>query len=120
MKLKIQNLEKFKTFANAYYQTNCTRFWNRRISGCGETPDWYDFRVAHGGFEWIVNLGKLEDFTYYHPVEILWRKNTTTSPKRLMETSVNRDVISSKEKWAVWISEIIDMAVSHNHKLIHS
>lgn len=120
MKLKIKNLEKFRVFANAYYQTNSNRCWNRTIVSCGETPDWYDFRVAHGGFEWVVKLGKLQDFTYYYPVEILWRKNTTTSPRRLMETAVNHDIISSKEKWAVWVSEIIDMAVSHNHKLIHN
>jgi len=120
MKLKIQNLEKFKTFANAYYQTNSTRFWNRTVTSCGETPDWYDFRVVHGGFEWIVKLGKEPDFMKYWPIEILWRKNTTTSPRRLMETNVDVDVVRSKEKWAVWISEIIDTAISHNHTLIHS
>lgn len=120
MKLKIQNLEKFRAFANTYYQTNSTRFWNRAVTNCGETPDWYDFRVSHGGFEWSVKLGKKQDFTNHYPIEVLWRQNLATAPRRLMETSVDIDVVRSKETWAVWISQIIDMAVSHNHTLIHS
>ena len=120
MKLKIKNLEVFRTYANAYYQSNSNRCWNRVVIGCGETPDWYDFRVVHGGFQWTIKLGKNPDFMPHWPVEVLWKKNSQAAVRRLMETNVDVDVVRSKEKWADWISEIIDRAVSHNHNLIHS
>lgn len=120
MKLKIENLENFKFFANAYYQKYSNRCWNRTIVSCGETPDWYDFRVAHGGFEWTVKLGKNKDFMPGWPTIVLWRKNSISNVKRLMEGNVSHDILSDKLRWAERISELIDIAVQHNYKLIHS
>ena len=95
MKLKIKNLEKFKVFANLYYAAHSNRCWNRSVVSCDETIDWYSFRVAHGGFEWVVKLGKNPDFVPGWPVEVLWRKNTTTPVRRLMETNVGHDIVVS-------------------------
>lgn len=120
MKLKIKNLEKFRAFANAYYHTYSRQCWNRAITSCGETPDWYDFRVSHGGFEWLVKLGKSRDFMPGWPVEIHWRNNIAVPFKRLLESNVQFEKIECKLKWAQEISDLIDNAVKHHHTFIHN
>ena len=106
MKLTIQNLDKYNSYADVWFPANGNV---KRIEVASELSDKYIFNFEIYDIRFEVHLLRHADFMPGWPIEVWGYDENMNKWKRLSETNTKQSKIKSKAEWCKYVKDLVEL-----------